>query len=499
MSTEIDFDAVVFGAGPVGAAVALGLQQHGYRVCVREKRSEHDVIGDAGKSINLSLSTRGVALLTELNVYEGLKTTLVPMVSRRFSNGSTEKYREPLQSINRNLLTIKLIEAAQRAGVTFVYDVPFTRSMINAETGEVSLQAKEGGADKFVVIKPRIIIGCDGVHGKVGKTINPHEPERSSRQSEWGYYELTLPASATASMGSEQFENFHIWPGKAPYKNEFIVGLPNSDGTITLTLFGLCADVNGRMHTEAEMKTYLAAAFDGALDTCVEGIADAVAGGFRAIFLNDHENLAGQLGNSGAYVFLFGDAALGMEQFLGLAVNAGFEGAHRFLQHFHRGGDKKDDFWRSLCVARNALNSGVKALQQASHKNAASMRDGCDDPLGKAVRAVLEGTFGSSNIDHSAFESTHDWWSFSETPLKVIEAVVAAQDEIVDTIKASIAQSRGGDNTVFESATAAAAAELTEEEKALIVRMAAPKVDRLVADKAEWLAAHHAKVNSSFN
>jgi len=90
LSEDVNYDAVVFGAGPVGAAVALGLQQQGYSVCVFERRSEQAVIIDAGKSINLSLSTRGNALMKELGVYDELQSTLVPMVKRRFPNGSTE-------------------------------------------------------------------------------------------------------------------------------------------------------------------------------------------------------------------------------------------------------------------------------------------------------------------------------------------------------------------------------------------------------------------------
>lgn len=86
---SFDFDAVVYGAGPVGAAVALGLQQRGHRVVVLEKRTEYQVIGDAGKSINLSLSTRGNALMKQLGVYDGLLSTLVPMVSRIFAGAST--------------------------------------------------------------------------------------------------------------------------------------------------------------------------------------------------------------------------------------------------------------------------------------------------------------------------------------------------------------------------------------------------------------------------
>ena len=110
--------------------VAAGLQQHGHRVCVREKRTEHQVVIDAGKSINLSLSTRGRALLTEIGAWDQLESTLIPMVARRFSDGSIESYREPLLSINRNLLTIKLIEAAQAAGVTFEYGTGYAPTTV---------------------------------------------------------------------------------------------------------------------------------------------------------------------------------------------------------------------------------------------------------------------------------------------------------------------------------------------------------------------------------
>jgi 2-polyprenyl-6-methoxyphenol hydroxylase-like FAD-dependent oxidoreductase len=439
-----DFDAVIYGAGPVGAAVAIGLKQHGYRVCVREKRTEHQVVIDAGKSINLSLSTRGVALLTEIGVYDRLTPTLIPMVARRFSDGSTERYREPLLSINRNLLTIKLIEAAQAAGVTFEYGTGYVPGDVDAATGKVRL-----GEGRYC--KPRVIVGCDGVHGKVCKLINPSEPQRSSRASEWGYYELCLPPAATAAMSKESFNNFHIWSGRGKGSGHFIVGLPNHDGSITLTLFALMSDMAGRYEGVDAFRAYLGEAYEGELGTLVSGVEEAVRGGFQRIWLNDHEHLAGELGGrselggggdqggSGTFVFLFGDAALGMEQFLGLAVNLGFEGAHRgFLEHWakRRRGDADagdaelqprgrkieaddDAFWHGLVRARNHLNAGAKALQLASTRNAASMRDGCDDPLGKAVRAAIEHAHGTTDIHTSGFESTHDWWSFCTVPLKV--------------------------------------------------------------------------------
>ena len=512
----VDFDAVVYGAGPVGAAVALGLQQRGHRVCVREKRTERPVVIDAGESINLSLSTRGVALLEEIGAYTDLKSTLIPMVSRRFSDGSTESYREPLQSINRNLLTIKLIQAAEAAGVKFEYDTGYAPGDVDAATGSVRL-----GEGRHC--KPRLILGCDGVHGKVCKLINPTEAERSSRASEWGYYELSIPPEATDAMSKEAFNNFHIWSGRGKWSAEFIVGLPNHDGSITLTLFALMDDMVGR-YTSAEggagkFRAYLAEAYEGGLDELATGIEEAVAGGFQRIWLNDHQNLAGELGTfgdgpkkpTGTFVFLFGDAALGMEQFLGLAVNLGFEGAHRgFLEHWHKrgsggtcasggatgsGGAKGEDdalsFWRGLVRARNHLNAGAKALQQASSKNAASMRDGCDDPLGKSVRAVLEAKHGTADIDESAFESTHDWWSFCTVPLKVVEAVVEAQDETVRTIKEELKAARGGGG-------GADAGALSEEEKERVLALGAAAVGPLVAQRAQLAREHQAAMQTCF-
>ena len=208
-----------------------------------------------------------------------------------------------------------------------------------------------------------------------------------------------------------------------------------------------------------------------------------------------HGQLAGELGGSGTFAFLFGDAALGMEQFLGLAVNLGFEGVHRgFLEHWaKRKGEDDYTFWRGLVRARNHLNAGAKALQLASSRNAASMRDGCDDPLGKAVRAVLEGAHGTADIHQSGFESTHDWWSFCTVPLKVVEAVVEAQDETVGQIKDTLKTARGGSGS-----GAADAGGQSEEEEKRVLALGTAAVESLVARRAQLALEHQTAMQSYF-
>ena len=175
-----------------------------------------------------------------------------------------------------------------------------------------------------------------------------------------------------------------------------------------------------------------------------------------------------------------------------MAVNLGLEGAHRgFLEHWARAGEKGEAFWRGLVRARNHLNAGAKALQRASTLNAASMRDGCDDPLGKAVRAVLEARHGTAAIEDSAFESTHDWWSFCSVSLEVVEAVVEAQDETVRAIKEAIKGARGAED-------GADAGALSEAEKQTVLEMGAAAVGPLVAQRTRLSEEHQAAVQACF-
>ena len=104
---------------------------------------------------------------------------------------------------------------------------------------------------------------------------------------------------------------------------------------------------------------------------------------------------------------------------------------------------------------------------------------------------MLEATHGAADIDQSAFESTHDWWSFCTVPLKVVEAVVEAQDEIVRTIKQDIKAARGGGDAADASA-------LSEAEKKRVLALAAPGVDAVVALRAKLVKEHHAAMQRYF-
>ena len=113
------------------------------------------------------------------------------------------------------------------------------------------------------------------------------------------------------------------------------------------------------------------------------------------------------------------------------------------------------------------------------------------DPLGKALRAELEAVHGTADIERSAFESTHDWWSFCTVPLKVVEAVVEAQDELVSTLKEDVKAARGGGDGADVGA-------LSVAEKKRVHELAAEGVGQLVALRARLVKEHQAAMQACF-
>src|SRR5437879_13301695 len=76
-------DLVIVGAGPVGSLLALTLARRGYQVEVYERRPDMRRVDiQAGRSINLAVSTRGLHALHEAGFDDDVLREAVPMVGR---------------------------------------------------------------------------------------------------------------------------------------------------------------------------------------------------------------------------------------------------------------------------------------------------------------------------------------------------------------------------------------------------------------------------------
>lgn len=162
-------ETVVIGAGPVGLGSAILLQKGGSKVTVLESRS---LIFDSSRAYLYLLDGRGQQLtnllgltpqiaasavsstlftsLTEvLPASPGLRVKSIPVVK-----SSIEKFWVP-----RDVLLETMLTAAREAGVRVLLN---TRGEIHMEEGVVSVNCTGPGVDDIEVLRPDLLIGCDG-------------------------------------------------------------------------------------------------------------------------------------------------------------------------------------------------------------------------------------------------------------------------------------------------------------------------------------------------
>src|SRR5688572_15597548 len=122
-------DIAIVGAGLVGSLLAIYLSKRGYNVSVYERRPDmRKEVSDAGRSINLALSTRGIRALEEVGLAATLKEVAIPMHGRvmhdlrgKLSFLPYGKQGQYINSISRSGLNTVLMDAAEKRGAKFFF------------------------------------------------------------------------------------------------------------------------------------------------------------------------------------------------------------------------------------------------------------------------------------------------------------------------------------------------------------------------------------------
>ena len=74
---------IIVGAGLCGTLLAIRLAQRGYQISLHEKRGDMRKANvDAGRSINLALSKRGLLALERVGLKEDILKECIPMRGR---------------------------------------------------------------------------------------------------------------------------------------------------------------------------------------------------------------------------------------------------------------------------------------------------------------------------------------------------------------------------------------------------------------------------------
>lgn len=315
-------NVVIAGAGLVGSMWACYLAKRGHNVQVFERRDDmrkHNI--DAGRSINLALSTRGWKALEKIGMKDTLEKIAIPMHGRMIhqEDGSTDfqpygKKGQSIYSISRGDLNIALMNKADESdNISFSFNEKTTHVDLKRNT----IHFKHTKTGSLGSLSPDLIFGADGAFSAVRGALQKTNMFNYSQQYlEHGYKELTIPPDANGEHRLDK-NALHIWPRKS----FMLIALPNLDGSFTVTLF---LQFDGpesfeSLDSDEKIMKFFRRYFPSALKHMPELIQDF------------HDNPASSLVtvrcNPWHYnnVCLLGDAAHAIVPFYGQGMNAGFE------------------------------------------------------------------------------------------------------------------------------------------------------------------------------
>uniref|UniRef100_UPI002B27A069 NAD(P)/FAD-dependent oxidoreductase n=1 Tax=Nocardioides sp. TaxID=35761 RepID=UPI002B27A069 len=160
------WDLVVVGAGPAGAATALGAlhADPALRVLLVDRATF-----PRDKSCGDGVAPHVLDLLAEVGV-TGLLDDRTPVQRLRLVRGTREVDRvmeRPAYVVPRAVLDARLVDAAQRAGAVLVHDR--VRTVTSSDSRPASLELRDAGR-----LEAPVLVGADGAHSAVRRAVGRH-------------------------------------------------------------------------------------------------------------------------------------------------------------------------------------------------------------------------------------------------------------------------------------------------------------------------------------
>lgn len=309
------------GGGLAGSLMSIYLAKRGYEVYIYERRADMrsgNYIG--GRSINLALSTRGLAGLAKVGLDQEVLDISIPMTGRMMHSVAGELKYQPygkngqaIYSVSRGELNIKLLQLAdQYPNIHMFFNHKCVSS--NLETCETTFVNEAG---ETIVDKADVVLGTDGAFSAMRDAMQKTSRFNFSQTYEsYGYKELEIVPDAN---GAFQWDKncLHIWPRKS----FLMIALPNPGGNFTCTLFMPFEGEPGidDLKTETEILDFFNTHFPNAVPKMPGLVSDY------------QNNPTGILATMRCYPWvrgnnaLMGDSAHAIVPFYGQGMNCSFE------------------------------------------------------------------------------------------------------------------------------------------------------------------------------
>lgn len=367
---------IIVGAGLCGTLLAIRLAQRGFKIAVYEKRSDlRKAESNAGRSINLALSARGIMALGIAGLQDEILKHTIPMRGRMIHPLGGDSFLSPyssrptdyINSVSRSGLNGLLLDHLE--GYDNV-DIYFEAAVSSVDIKQATIVFSKHGELKED--RGTVVIGTDGAGSVVRRSMMPHTGELLFNYSQdflrHGYKELSIHPGDGGTWQIEM-EALHIWP-----RGEFmIIALPNLDGSFTLTMFHPYGTAIG--FNALDSKTKLEAFFNKYYPSLLPHIPH-----YQEEFFT---NPVGNLGTIKCYpwqafgkTLIMGDASHSIVPFYGQGMNASLEDVRIFDELL----DVHGDDWTSLFEAfQDDRKENTDAIADLAIDNFYEMRDHVDD------------------------------------------------------------------------------------------------------------------------
>lgn len=416
--------------------MATFLSYLGLKCEIWEKRADPRLTSERGRSINLTLSARAFYTLSflrpdDVSMLQSLRSA-VPTPGRFIHRpGKADAYQpysenkgEFLHSVNRQYLNNDLLDIAEKNNVKLNFGVSVTKVDVQNKT---VIFTNGKGVEQTVPYNT--LWGTDGSNSTLRAELERIlEQPGNTQRSGLGYKEFFLPSDS----GNFKLKgaHLHVWPTG---KNTFFIGLPNTDGSFTCTLFSpsegpQCIGNFSDDEIVELFKTQFPDAY--ALMGADSIIANHKKNPFSSLYSVETPtwNYKGDL-------VLLGDAAFGVVPFLGLGINCCLEACrHMFeLVKMHKIGFKQYD-WENIFTEFNNFKAHSDVLREASMQNCVELHKKLDDSH-FLFRKDLERDLQKRFPDR--FVESHSLFSFTNVPLRECGKQIKVQEMIAAQLAAN--------------------------------------------------------------
>ncbi len=367
---------IIVGAGLCGSLLAIRLAQRGFHVAVYERRPDmRKGVEDAGRSINLALSARGLMALETAGIKKIVLEECIPMRGRMihplggnpFLSNYSGRAEDYINSVSRPGLNLALIKEADKFENV---ELKFESKVISVDLEKAKIKYQLGS--KTLEDQGTIVIGTDGAGSVVRRAMMGQTTKLLFNYSQHflrhGYKELSIHPAVGGGWKIEK-EALHIWPNGS----FMIIALPNLDGSFTLTMFHPFEGEAGfnTLNTKEKLKAFF------------EKFYPSLLPHIPHLYEEYFENPVGTLGTIKCYPWqafgkglIMGDASHAIVPFYGQGMNASLEDVRIFDEVLEQYGD---DWEKVFTVFQDARKANADAIADLAIDNFYEMRDHVDD------------------------------------------------------------------------------------------------------------------------